>query len=355
MGQKILEGIDSIRTLVDGKKYLLVKDEAYEFLDIKNVINQFDFVEFSEFTSNPLYEQVCEGIRVFNDTNCEMIVAVGGGSAIDVAKCIKLFCKMDAGINYLEQEQKDTGIPLLAIPTTAGTGSESTKHAVIYYNGIKQSISHDSIIPNYAVLDASVLKSLSIYQKKCTMLDALCQAIESWWSVNSTEESISYSKCAIQGIKNNWEEYLNENTEESSKEILKAANFAGRAINLTATTAAHAMSYKLTSLYKLPHGHAVAICMQEVWKYMNTHLEDCIDSRGVEYFSCIMKEIEQFINLEYFNDMVINMDMKSPVTSNKAEDLIILTESVNPGRLKNNPVKLTENVLNDMYGRIVKE
>ncbi len=355
MSQKVLEGIDFIGELIKDKKFLLVRDEAYEFLEIQNIISQYEHAEFSNFTPNPLYEQVCEGIDVFKDCKCELILAVGGGSAIDVAKCIKLFCKMDTNINYLEQEKYDTGIPLIAIPTTAGTGSESTKHAVIYYNGVKQSISHDSIIPDYAILDASVLKSLPIYQKKCTMLDALCQAIESWWSVNSTEESINYSKLAIYGIKNNWLEYLNDNTKESAREILAAANYAGRAINITATTAAHAMSYKITSLYNLPHGHAVAVCMQEVWKYTIEHMDDCVDLRGVEHLVNTMKEMNQVIDLDYFNYMFRNMDMSYPVSCNKSEDLNVLTESVNPVRLKNNPVALTKSVLYDMYERIVKE
>ena len=118
---------------------------------------------------------------------------------------------MDNDINYMQQEYIDSGITLIAVPTTAGTGSESTCHAVIYYEGEKQSISHTSIIPNYAILEPSVLETLPVYQKKCTMLDALCQAIESWWSVNSTEESKEYSRKAILAIKENWEEYIFKN------------------------------------------------------------------------------------------------------------------------------------------------
>ncbi len=355
MSQIIVEGIDSIHEIIGGKKFLLVKDKAYDFLGVKDVIDQYNHESFSEFTPNPLYEQVCEGIKLFNDSNCEMIIAVGGGSAIDVAKCIKLFCKMNLELNYLEQEKIDTHIPLIAIPTTAGTGSESTKHAVIYYQGIKQSISHDSIIPNYALLDVTVLKTLPIYQKKCTMLDALCQAIESWWSVNSTDESKKYSKYAIQGIKDNWIEYLNENTENSARQIMLAANYAGRAINITATTAPHAMSYKITNLYKLPHGHAVAVCMKEVWEYILKHMDDCADPRGEKYLANTLYEISQFLDLDYFCAMFKEMDMTYPMSDNKVDDLKVLAESVNIVRLKNSPVQLSRKVLNEMYGRIVKE
>lgn len=355
MNQIIEEGIGYIHHLVQGKKFLLVRDESYDFLKIKEVINQYNYVSFSGFTSNPLYEHVCEGVKVFNNTNCEMIVAVGGGSAMDVAKCIKLFCRMNPERNYLRQEKVDPHIPLIAIPTTAGTGSESTKHAVIYYQGIKQSISHDCIIPDYALLDASVLKTLPIYQKKCTMLDALCQAVESWWSVNSTEESKGYSKNAIQGIKENWDEYLNRGSEKSSRQIMLASNYAGRAINITTTTAAHAMSYKLTSLYKLPHGHAVAICMLEVWKYIVEHSDECIDVRGDQYLKETLREINHLIDPNYFKNMVKEMGMFYPISNNKKDDLKVLTESVNIERLKNNPVQLNKSVVKKMYGRIIRE
>lgn len=135
MKQMILRSIEEIKYIIKGKKFLLVHDVAYDFLKIKDFFNEFPHIEFSEFTSNPLYEQVCKGIEIFNNELCELIIAVGGGSTIDVAKCIKLYCKIDNSINYLKQEVCDSGIPLIAIPTTAGTGSESSRHAVIYYKG----------------------------------------------------------------------------------------------------------------------------------------------------------------------------------------------------------------------------
>ena len=85
-------------------------------------------------------------------------------------------------------------IPFLAMPTTAGTGSEATRYAVIYYDGKKQSVTHDSVVPDVAILEPKVLKTLPLYQKKCTMMDALCQGIESWWSMNSTDESKAREK-----------------------------------------------------------------------------------------------------------------------------------------------------------------
>lgn len=345
------------------KKLLLVCGRSFDRLPIKEVIEALpaETVRFSGFASNPLYEDVRKGVEVFRSEGCDSILAVGGGSAIDVAKCIKLYCKMDPAQNYLEQEYSDTGVPLVAIPTTAGTGSESTRFAVIYYQGAKQSVAHESILPDHVVLEPAVLRDLPDYQKKCTMLDALCQAIESWWSVNSTPESMKYSRRAVTTIMGNWKSYIISHEEDAAREIMLAANYAGRAINITQTTAPHAMSYKLTSLYGLPHGHAVAICLPEVWEYMLDHVDDCIDGRGIGYLLNTFADIARTLGCERpadaiakIRELLAALDMNYPISKNRKQDLETLTQSVNPIRLKNNPVALDSVALRALYERIVR-
>lgn len=361
--QIIYHGIGHLGNALEGSsKVLLVCDSSFPYLNIKADIEAMDvpYVVFSDFTPNPLYDDVCKGVDLFNITKCDTILAVGGGSSMDVAKCIKLYCRMNKETLYLEQEYKDTGIRLIAIPTTAGTGSESTRYAVIYYDGKKQSVTHDSIIPNVAILEPKVLKTLPLYQKKCTMLDALCQGIESWWSVNSTEESKEYSKIAVETIMKWWREYIFENTDESAKHIMEAANYAGRAICITQTTAPHAFSYKITSLYKLPHGHAVAIGLPEIWQYMIDNMDKCIDSRGKEYLADVFSDISKAMGRETpslaikaFRQMLKEMEISHPVATNKEEELNILSHSVNPIRLRNNPVELNEETIKSIYDIII--
>lgn len=369
MEQTIVYGQGSCSTLnnhltqFNCQKFLLVCDSSFDFLPIKESIisSGIPYVIFDKFTPNPLYEDVCEGVALFNQEKCHTIVAVGGGSSLDVAKCIKLYAKMDHHRNYLQQEYQDFGIPLIAIPTTAGTGSESTRYAVIYFEGQKQSITHESIIPNVAILDHSVLKTLPLYQKKCTMLDALCQGIESWWSVNSTNESQSYSEKAVRMIMKNYRAYIFENDENAAKEIMLAANYAGRAINITQTTAAHAMSYKITSLYKVPHGHAVAVCLPHIWEYMLNNPKACIDARGSAYVMMIFEKISNAVGsgstsdaISKFKDLMRELDMTSSLVSgNKDSELRLLTESVNPVRLKNNPMGLPVEVIGKLYSNII--
>ena len=348
----------------------LVIDSSYPFLNIKDAIEALPVEEkvmFSDFTPNPLYEQVCNGIDLLKSSNCDTILAVGGGSAIDVAKCIKLAVLAKEGkaavVPPLVSQRlpiDGSRIPFIAIPTTAGTGSESTHNAVMYYEGAKQTVTNDGILPDYAVLEPSVLKTLPLYQKKCTMMDALCQGIESWWSINSTDESKVYSRKAVELIMANWRKYIFDNDEEAAAQIMLAANYGGRAINITQTTAPHAMSYKITSMYKLPHGHAVAVCLPEVWQYMLEHPENCIDARGTAYLNGVFEEISRSLGADtaesaiaVLREMMEAMELGKPVSEDREVELDVLALSVNPVRLKNNPVGVDATTARFLYSIIV--
>lgn len=357
--------LDEYITANDCKSIMLVCDESLQFLKIKDYFAglsarlNVSLTYFSNFKPNPLYESVAEGVRLFKENGCDTIIAVGGGSAMDVAKCIKLYSNMNDEENYLKQTIVPNGIPLIAVPTTAGTGSEATRYAVIYYNGEKQSVADESCIPSVVLMDASVLKTLPEYQKKSTMLDALCHAIESFWSVNSTEESREYSKTAIQMILKNKDAYL-ANEENGNAEMLKAANIAGKAINITQTTAGHAMCYKLTSLYGVAHGHAAALCVSKLFPFMVEHTNQCIDPRGETFLKAVFAKIATAMGCnnavqacEKFNDLLCELQLNIPTAT--AADIAILTKSVNPTRLKNNPVGLNTDNISMLYHQILSE
>lgn len=324
-----------------------------DFMKAQNI----SLTEFSDFCPNPDYQSVVKGVQALDEGRCDFIIAAGGGSAMDVAKCIKLFSGMDHTKNYLSQEIVENELPLLAIPTTAGTGSEATRFAVIYYEGNKQSVSHESSIPAYVILDASLLDTLPMYQKKATMLDAFCHALESFWSVNSTDESKKYSAEAVRLLLKYKDLYL-QNDKTGNEQMLLAANAAGKAINLTQTTAGHAMCYKLTGLYGLAHGHAAALCVAAIWPYMAAHTEDCIDPRGEAYLWHTFEEIARVMgcgtveeSMGKYTDILKELELAVPVMKDEKE-LELLRKSVNPVRLKNNPVKLDENTLENLYRQI---
>ena len=333
-------------------KVLLVCDGAFDYLRTKDEYMDLNipYAIFNEFTSNPLYEDVVKGVKLFREEECDAVLAIGGGSSVDVAKCIKLYSSMEDTKVYLDQEYKENDVTLIAIPTTSGTGSESTRYAVIYYEGKKQSVTHDSIVPKYAILDYRNLVTLPLYQKKCTMLDAMCQSIESWWSVNATEESREYSRQALNTLMFNMKDYL-ANKDDGNAEMLEASNYAGKAINITQTTAAHAMSYKLTSLYGIPHGRAVFMCLPFIWKLMEERsiLPDVFSDIAYTLgYTCVADAIGY---LESLNEQLFENDK---VTMNEG-DIDILVKSVNPTRLKNNPLELTEDMIRSLYMDIIKK
>ena len=304
--------------LLDGRKLFLVCRGSYDRLEIADYINSLNPVRFSGFTPNPKMEEVLKGVEAFKTTDCDTILAVGGGSPIDVAKCIKYYSEAD--------------VPIIAIPTTAGTGSESTHFAVVYENGTKKSVASPELLPDIVILEPGTLKNVPEYTRKATMLDALCHSIESHWAKKATPESREYAEQAIVMIKKYKDAYLAD-TDEGNRGMMEAANLAGRAINISTTTAAHAMCYKITSMYGLQHGHAAAVCLPEVWQYID-------DNAG--------------ITRDEFIEMFKELDMKYPVSNTPEEDVEILADSVNLQRLSNSPVAFSRDQLIEMYRNILE-
>ena len=313
-------------------------------------------VRFSDFHPNPTYESVATGVKAFLESGADAIAAVGGGSAMDVAKCIKLYSGMNQSVCYLEQEIIPNAIRFLAVPTTAGTGSEATRFAVIYYEGEKQSVAHESCIPDAVLMDPDALKTLPLYHRKAAMLDALCHAVESFWSIKSTGESRRMAAEAIRMILHYLDSYL-ANEQAGNVGMLKAANMAGRAINITQTTAGHAMCYKLTSLYGFAHGHAAALCVRELWSWMLTHMDQCVDERGRDHLRQVFDGLADAMGCDSpqaaagsFFALVEKLELQAPEI--KEEDYTILTKSVNLTRLQNHPIALDAEALEQIYRKI---
>ena len=325
--------------------------------DIKNNCNKV-FI-FSNFKPNPTDSNVKEALNILKNNKCNFIISIGGGSSIDIAKCVKAWANLNNKKSYFEQEISENNLLHLAIPTTAGTGSESTHFAVIYDNeGVKHSISHGSLIPDFVYLNPKFLESLPEYQKKSTLLDAMCQSIESYWSVNSTKESRKYAKKSLKLILKKYKRYINGNN-NVNKYILKAANLSGKAINISKTTAPHAMSYKITSLYKISHGVAVAVLLPHVWEYMINNIDKTVDKRGKKYLNNIFKKLDKIFKSKNHNETIqklfemyktLNIEYCKII---KREDVEFLTDSVNVERLKNNPVALNKKTIRNIYEKLI--
>lgn len=351
--------------LAGKKKALLVCDTSLQFLhELKEKLDAVTtpMIRFSDFQPNPLYTSVVKGVEIFRSHGCDSILAIGGGSAMDVAKCIKLYSNLpgDGGDGaWLKAETNPNAIPFLAVPTTAGTGSEATRYAVVYYEDVKQSITSETIIPDTVLIDPSVLRTLPMYQKKATMMDALCHAIESFWSVNSTPKSKRCSCKAIRDVLEHMEGYL-ANTEDGNGGMLLAAHTAGEAINITQTTAGHAMCYKITSLFGCAHGHAAALCDRILFPWMVENTGRCIDPRGEGYLKETLDEIGRAMGCAdaasgaaKLNELFNSLELNIPVATE--EQFAELKTSVNPIRLKNHPLSLDGETIDRLYHKILRQ
>ena len=190
-------------------------------------------------------------------------------------------------------------------------------------------------------------------------MDAFCHAVESFWSVNSTEESKVLSKQAIALILEHIQAYLS-GEEAGCIQMLKAANIAGKAINITQTTAGHAMSYQLTGLYGIAHGHAAALCVRELLSYMPGHTDDCTDPRGEAYLKRTLDELAAAMQCdspeglsEAFSRLLQQLGLEAPAM--KEEDIAVLKTSVNSTRLKNHPIRLSPDTIETLYRRMAEK
>ncbi|MBP3802716.1 MAG: phosphonoacetaldehyde reductase [Oribacterium sp.] len=340
------------------KKTLVVCGSGYKHINKAKIVidSHSNVVLFNNYKPNPVYESVIEGVDIFNKEKCDAVMAVGGGSAIDLAKCIRIFSTMQHDKNYLEQEIKRNDIPLLVVPTTAGTGSEATRYAVIYKDGEKQSITSEYCIPEIVLFDPDNLNSLPEYQRKATMMDAFAHALESMWSINSTEDSMRYASDALGLIKANMYGYL-ENTHEGNLCMLRASNLAGKAINISQTTAGHAMCYKITGLFGCAHGHAAMMCNRKLFPWMFEHMDRCVDKRGQEHLKIAFQKIAKALEFQSVGEAVdyverVYGELKLYIPNPDKDQLAVLFKSVNAGRLKNNPIKLDTEDIKILYGKI---
>jgi len=332
-----------------GKRILLVRGKrsydacgARRFLDAVFADLKISVVEFFDFEENPKEKDLQRGLLLVNGRSVSAIVAVGGGSVLDMAKLVRFFHAYKGGIAVGEYEREQDLLPLIAIPTTAGTGSEATHFAVLYRNKVKYSVEHDNILPDIAIVYPPFTYNNPAYLTACTGFDALAQAIEAFWSVHATEESELYARRAMALLWPNLPIAVNAPTHEVRDKVAEGAYWAGRAINITKTTAPHAFSYPFTSYYGYPHGHAVALLFPYIADYnmRNGHIDSLQEILGLdeEPEACFRKYLRG-----------IGLD---PRPSDKEFDTELIVSNINLNRLKNNPVAIDDETARGFIRRL---
>jgi alcohol dehydrogenase class IV len=252
--------------LVTGKQSYTVSGAQSS---LEETLKRYLVHRFSEFSPNPTLDNLQAGLARAKRFHPDVVMAVGGGSALDMGKLIAFFCGLEAvSLEHLNRPCDHEGpqrVPVLAIPTTAGSGSESTHFAVLYVDGVKYSVAAPSMMPAHVFVDAQLGLSLSPYQKAVSGIDAVCQSIESVWALGGTETS---RRDALESLVLLWENlpvFIDSRDVGVANLVFRGAHLAGNAINVSRTTACHALAYSLTSNYGVPHGHAVGLFMAPVF------------------------------------------------------------------------------------------
>jgi alcohol dehydrogenase class IV len=305
-------------------------------------------LRFCDFSVNPNLEEIIQSFSKIDYSEIDFIIGIGGGSAMDVAKSIFYFSQLETSTsadlissvrvktNSITRTKK-----LALIPTTSGSGSEATHFSVLYFKNIKYSLAHKDLYPNYVVLNERFTKSLPPTITAFTYIDAVVHAIESFWSNSSNMESRDYSLKALKLLVPNSKNLLNSPNQKVRKDIMLGSYYAGKAIDLTKTTAAHAFSYYLTSNHGIPHGHAVGICLVYFIIPNSIHTDllkiyelfDVKDAKSLKLrFITILKELELYNNLQ---DLTV--------------DIPLFIKAVNTERLNNNPFVFSERELLEIF------
>jgi alcohol dehydrogenase len=222
---------------------------------------------WSDFSPNTDADDLARGLERLAAFAPDLVLGIGGGSAMDMAKLLAAYGGRVAGDDVVEVvragdriDARDHG--LILVPTTSGSGAETTHFAVVYTGHDKHSIAGPAMLPDRIVLDPSLTLSGSVYQRATSGIDAVCQAIESLWAVGATDASRASARAALDLLLAHLEAFVTSPDDapdhDAAAGMSLGSHLAGRAIDVSKTTAAHALSYGLTKRHGVSHGHAVA-------------------------------------------------------------------------------------------------
>ena len=327
---------------------------------LEPLLRRFAVTRHSDFAVNPRLSDIVDAARRFRQLESDFVIAVGGGSALDVGKAVR-FLAPQAGPeeDYVKGRAPDTLdlAPMVAVPTTAGSGSEATHFAVVYIDRIKHSLAHAAARPDYAIVDPTFTDRLPSRIRAASGLDALAHGVESYWSIHSTTESKRLAREAIERVWDNLEESVLRDSERARDEMAHAAHLAGCAIDITKTTAAHAISYPLTVHFGVAHGHAVCLTLPHLLVHnAAAGPEDVADPRGVEYVRRTTAELAQLLGARDEAEAAGNI-LKTMERAGLAPGLrtlgiddveVVVRDAFAPDRMRNNPRLLSEEALREI-------
>tara|TARA_Y100000590_G_scaffold29108_1_gene32572 strand:- start:1122 stop:2240 length:1119 start_codon:yes stop_codon:yes gene_type:complete len=342
------------------KIFVLCGKKSYKASGAQNVINPIlkkknSKIYFKSFPYPVISElkKIISSIRKFSP---DLIIAVGGGSVIDYAKIANVLenhSNLDYQIINTTYQIKKKFCKLLAIPTTAGSGAEVTSSSVIYINKIKYSVESDKLKPDFFFLIPEFVKSASAKIKSSTGFDAIAQAIESLISKQSNDKSVNFAKRSLEISLKYYLDFLKNPNNENTSAMCLAANLAGEAINISKTTAPHAVSYPFTSIYNISHGHAVSLTLNKFLKFNYENLKNSNCSFNLKSRYQTIFNLAGCGNINHLDQYLLEIKRKAKLEGNFKKlginikkDYRKIISGINKKRLINNPVKLEKKDIN---------
>ncbi len=313
---------------------------------------------FEKIKINPTFESIDNSTAFATNENYGLIIGIGGGSTLDCAKCTAILANNKGGIKEFLVENKkimNIGIPLLEIPTTAGTGSEVTMWATVWReNSIsrkKYSLSDEKMYAKAALLDPELTISMSPKLTAITGLDALSQAIEAFWSRNHNPTSDKHALNAISLTIENLEKAYNNPLNIGYREKMHLGSLeAGLAFSNTKTTAVHSVSYPISAYFDVPHGLACALTLGSFIEFNSISSIDNLPEIPER-----IGKISELLTSNNASEARIRIEslMKSMNLPTKLSQLgihkkdleVIVKEGFTMDRIENNPRVLTRNDL----------
>lgn len=339
---KILKGEKSFLRLAKGMKakkikhILIITDERIEALGLIHqlkrelIAKEIQVHMYNKTTSNPTIGNIEEALKIYKREKCEAIIGFGGGSPLDCAKGVGARVanpnKTISSMKGLLKVRKK--LPLLvAIPTTAGTGSEATLAAVVtnQVTHEKYALNDPVLIPSIAVLNPSLTLKLPAAITAGTGMDALTHAVESYIGKANTRKTRDMSKKAVKLIAKNLKRaYENGNDIEARENMQMASYYAGVAFTRAYVGYAHAIAHTLGGFYAVPHGLANAIILPYVLeaygKSIEKPLAELYDIAGLEY-NAKSREEKAKAFIQYIKDMNKSMNIPEKVVEIKKCDI----------------------------------
>jgi len=340
MGKKAL--------IVTGKHSAKINGALDDVIDVLSSNGQ-KWALYDKVMTNPTVESTYEGAAFARSENVDFVIAIGGGSPMDAAKTINLLACQDIPMDKLYDGQySDEILPMILVPTTAGTGSEVTPYAILTNNRLqtKKSIGSPILFPQIAILDAKYMDNLSKEITINTALDALSHSIEGMLSLRANPITDSIALESIRRISLCFESLKSGRLTRAERfELLYASTLAGMVISNTKTTAVHSMGYSLTYFHDIDHGRANGLVLGEFLKYIEKSWPERVN------------EILSAMGYGTVNEFIILLDEllgdREKLTDEQIEKYVSIT--ANSSNAKNCRVVLSVEELTEIFKNSVNK